>query len=100
VDRTNPALLNCGFIDLRGVCSVADVECLCNGAFLCPITTFANCATLPGLLSQQTDVCSQAIARGRCLDLTTVPRRDAGGCSPDCLRTCSNMPVCPTLCGC
>lgn len=101
VDRTNPALQNCGYVDLRGACAVADVECLCNGAFLCPISTAANCSTLPGLLSQQTDVCAPAMAANRCIALDTVPRLDAGRCTPLCLSTCNNNPtVCQAFCNC
>jgi hypothetical protein len=98
VDRTNPALVNCGYVDLTGQCSVADVECLCNGAFLCPISTAANCATLSGLLSQQVDVCGPAIASNTCRALNTTPTRDGGRCDPDCLRACGNTPVCIGLC--
>jgi hypothetical protein len=98
IDRTNPALQNCGFIDLRGQCAVADVECLCNGAFLCPISTAANCSTLQGLLSQQTDVCGPAIASNACRALNTTANRDAGRCDPDCLRSCGNAPACIGLC--
>lgn len=98
IDRTNPALQNCGFVDLQGQCAVADIECLCNGAFLCPISTAANCSTLPGLLSQQTDICGPAIASNTCRAINTSPTRDAGGCDPVCLRSCGGTAQCTILC--
>ncbi len=97
VDRATPSLQFCGFIHLKGGCSVVDVECLC-GAFLCPISTNASCATLPGLLSQQTDYCSSQIAANACRPLNTTANRDAGRCDPDCIRSCGNAPACIGLC--
>lgn len=99
VDRNTSILQNCGFVDLGRNTGAADVECLCNGQFLCPITTAANCATLSNLLAQQTDVCSQ-LSLNRCFDLSTLPTSDAGTCSPACIQSCSNAPVCLTACGC
>ena len=92
-------LAGCGFLDLKN--GVADVECLCNGEFLCPITNAANCGTLPGLLSQKSgqEICNQLATNG-CFDLLTKPKGDAGACLQDCRQRCAGSPVCLSFCNC
>jgi hypothetical protein len=102
IDQTG-VLQGCGFVDLGRPSGAADVECLCSGGeVLCPITTAANCPTLPGLLSQQTavDICNQQFSSNRCIDFATLPKGDAGKCTNDCIRSCGSAPLCLSLCNC
>lgn len=70
VDQTS--LQGCGFVQLSS--GSPSVECICNGRFLCPVTTVPNCGSLSGLLSQQSSfsICNQ-VGTGKCLDLSSIP---------------------------
>lgn len=96
---------NCGF-RIRG--SAVDLQCVCNGEWLCPMGTPSTCAQAAQLVSSQNEliVCAQ-ISEDRCASLRTTAgsTSSSGGGTPDCDKMCLSTcdpgdSGCRKLCGC
>ncbi len=96
---------NCGF-RIRG--SAVDLQCVCNGEWLCPMGTPSTCAQAVQLLSSQNEliVCSQ-ISEDRCTSLKTTGATTSssgaasGDCDKMCLQGCDpGDQGCRKVCGC
>lgn len=102
------AFPNCGF---RPGGSGFDVECICNGAELCPVGVPTSCDEVTQLLTQQQSalqVCQQ-VATGGCLgiDAGSGAGSSSGGSTTGlstecqtCVSGCGGTPACYQSCGC
>lgn len=99
VDVDQGAFPNCGF-RLHGP-STLDLECLCNGEYLCPMGVPTSCAAAQQLLDQQASalIVCQAVNQGSCLDVV-VDAGSSSACDRACESQCQSDPGCISLCGC
>jgi hypothetical protein len=101
------AFSGCGF---RTLTENFDLECLCNGVYVCPIGVAQACGDVASLLAGRTsiDICN-LVSTGACQQVGSAPSTTGGNtgtggtsssCDPDCLSDCSNVPTCVEACGC
>jgi hypothetical protein len=105
IDTT--AFPSCGFH--QGGASEFDLECICNGAELCPIGEPTTCAEVSQLLTQQQSalqVCQQ-VSTGGCLSLQDAGSGSGSGgttglssACQTCVSSCGSTPACYQSCGC
>jgi len=91
----------CGF-KIHG--DAIDLECVCNGASLCPVGVAKSCDDARALIADGNAgvVCSE-IANGVCTDLApnaVAASSSSGTCTSSCQMDCGGDPGCLQLCGC
>jgi hypothetical protein len=96
---TQGAFPNCGF-RLHGA-SALDLECLCNGEYLCPMGAPTSCAAAQQVLYQQVSslIVCEAVDEGSCPDII-VDASSSSSCDRACESQCQSDPGCVSLCGC
>lgn len=91
------ALFGCGF---RTVEPSFDLECLCNGTYLCPIGVAATCDEITSVVGTKTlaDICNQ-VSTGTCREVAATGA-PASACDRNCAADCAGSAACLSACGC
>jgi hypothetical protein len=91
------SLPGCGF---RTIKPSFDLECVCNGTYLCPIGVAATCDEITSVVGTKTpaEICNQ-VGTGACRELAATSTTTST-CDRGCAADCAGSAACLSACGC
>ena len=90
---------DCGF---RTTTGSYDIECVCNGATLCPVGVASSCDDIAALFAHKTlaDFCNQSACRDVGPAPGSKPSTRSSSCDSNCAADCAGAATCVQACGC